>query len=347
VAEEKIEDETYSLIYTSLKHPVRRRILRMLAQKPLSYSEILEALTIDSGHLSYHLESLGELISHTKDGKYTLSSFGVAALRLMNGVEELPPQTPTKKRRIAKFIPKVLSLLLAISLVVTSIHFVTYTTPVSISILNENYQIPSIFTIDDTKGIFEIDIIVDQINDTNSAGSNVPWIPTHRGAAYTFAIEPTPDSLTTQTRGLLWLNVGLICVGDIPRSNGILLYQVPSRPCFNGAPSSILVDAYMPTEDKSLGPLQRANNDSNLLTSPAVEVNQLGTYRFVLWTNSSSKWAAGYMAYITPILQWQITEKPYITYGILGFVISTGYIALVSYNALKPKNKNHVLTKAV
>jgi len=33
MAEDNIEEETYSLIFTSLKHPIRRRILRMLADK--------------------------------------------------------------------------------------------------------------------------------------------------------------------------------------------------------------------------------------------------------------------------------------------------------------------------
>jgi len=42
MVEDNMEEETYSLIFTSLKHPIRRRILRMLADKPLTYSEILE-----------------------------------------------------------------------------------------------------------------------------------------------------------------------------------------------------------------------------------------------------------------------------------------------------------------
>jgi len=91
MSEKRIEEaETYSLIFSSLKHPLRRRILRMLAQEPLAFSEILDTLSIDSGHLSYHLESLGDLIMHTPDGKYRLSSAGVATVKLMSGVEETP-----------------------------------------------------------------------------------------------------------------------------------------------------------------------------------------------------------------------------------------------------------------
>ena len=84
------EEETYSTMFTSLKHPVRRKILRMLSEKPRNFSEILEALGISSSHLTYHLENLGELVSKTEDGKYKLSTFGEAAVTTMSKVEEAP-----------------------------------------------------------------------------------------------------------------------------------------------------------------------------------------------------------------------------------------------------------------
>ncbi|MHA2314682.1 MAG: ArsR/SmtB family transcription factor [Candidatus Hermodarchaeia archaeon] len=88
--QEKIEEETYSLIFRSLKHPIRRKILRILVDKQLAFSKILAILSMDSGHLSYHIENLGDLVKHTADGKYELSSIGVAAVNLMSGVEERP-----------------------------------------------------------------------------------------------------------------------------------------------------------------------------------------------------------------------------------------------------------------
>jgi predicted transcriptional regulator len=107
LAEDKLEEETYSLIFTSLKHPIRRRILRMLATKPLIFSEIQEQFNIDSGHLTYHLENLGDLIAHCKDGKYRLSSIGDAAVRLMGGVEDQQIVDSSKNRRLAQVVPKV------------------------------------------------------------------------------------------------------------------------------------------------------------------------------------------------------------------------------------------------
>ena len=88
------EDETYSTMFSSLKHPARRKILRMLAGKPKTFSQILDELGISSSHLTYHLENLGELVSKIEDGKYRLSTFGEAAVITMRGVEEVPVDTP-------------------------------------------------------------------------------------------------------------------------------------------------------------------------------------------------------------------------------------------------------------
>jgi hypothetical protein len=56
----------------------------------MSFSEILEALGVSSSFLTYHLESLGELVSKTSENKYRLSSFGEAAIVTMIKVEEIP-----------------------------------------------------------------------------------------------------------------------------------------------------------------------------------------------------------------------------------------------------------------
>ena len=77
------EDDTYSTMFTALKHPIRRKILRIINQSPVTYTEILSQLSIDNGLLNYHLESLRELIRKKEDGTYTLSEFGLAGLTLI------------------------------------------------------------------------------------------------------------------------------------------------------------------------------------------------------------------------------------------------------------------------
>jgi len=84
------EDTIYSTMFSSLKHPVRRKILRMLSDKTTSFSEMLNELGVSSSHLTYHLESLGELLSKTDAGDYKLSTFGEAAVNTMRIVEDAP-----------------------------------------------------------------------------------------------------------------------------------------------------------------------------------------------------------------------------------------------------------------
>ena len=125
-----MEDETYSLIFTSLKHPIRRRILRMLADNPLMFSEIQETLSIDSGHLNYHLVNLGELVYNIKNGHYCLSSFGRAAVKLMGGVEEHAPVSSQRRNKSRRLFAKTFSIVLALVVVCASVYFVFYVTEV-------------------------------------------------------------------------------------------------------------------------------------------------------------------------------------------------------------------------
>jgi hypothetical protein len=60
----------------------------MLSEEDLTYTQMLTKLDLDTGHLNYYLESLGELLTKTDDGNYKLSEFGRAALGLMSGVED-------------------------------------------------------------------------------------------------------------------------------------------------------------------------------------------------------------------------------------------------------------------
>ncbi len=94
------KEEIYSIMFKSLKHPIRRKILRILADKPLSFSAMLEILGITSSNLTYHLDNLGELVSKDEKGVYRLSTFGQASVITMKVVEDAP-SVPRKKRSAA------------------------------------------------------------------------------------------------------------------------------------------------------------------------------------------------------------------------------------------------------
>jgi DNA-binding transcriptional ArsR family regulator len=132
------EEETYSTIFTSLKHPVRRKILRMLSGKPRNFSEMLEALGISSSHLTYHLENLGELVSKTENGKYKISTFGEAAVGTMSKVEEAPKVTEPKRPPSLPMKWKSFFVVLMIGLVVLA--DVSYTQYQSLNRLSSEYE---------------------------------------------------------------------------------------------------------------------------------------------------------------------------------------------------------------
>ena len=97
------EEEIYSIMFKSLKHPVRRRILGMLNDKPMAFMELAGLIGVSSSHLTYHLESLGELVLKVDDGQYRLTSFGKATVSAMKGVEEAPElETRRRPKKMAR-----------------------------------------------------------------------------------------------------------------------------------------------------------------------------------------------------------------------------------------------------
>jgi len=105
------EEDTYTSIFNALRHPIRRRILRMIEGRPSTYTEVLNGLGIDNGLLNYHLDSLRELVTKGGDDRYTLSDYGRATLSLNRRIED-PPETDMKKSWAASPAVKALLVLL-------------------------------------------------------------------------------------------------------------------------------------------------------------------------------------------------------------------------------------------
>ena len=333
MAEDKLEEETYSLIFTSLKHPIRRKILRMLADKPLTFSEIQEQINIDSGHLSYHIENLGDLVMDNQNGDYKLSSIGVAAVRLMSGVEEQPSAHSNKKPKLPQVLSKVFSLVLATTLIVMSLHAITYTTPISTATLNQDRIYPTPFVIGSGETfVFNVTLEYWKYASTMTPVGNLivsrmlyggPFGP----EAYTFEVQPALNSLTAQARGIMWLDFRLNTTSRTKNNTFILMPF--------GFPNDLLVDVYTPNENKSLGELDWTYGKIDHFTSPIVDINQLGTYQFVIKNNNSNEWTG----VLRPNVEWQIIEKPYFYYGIIGLVFATGYLVFMSYRLLNKSQK--------
>jgi len=134
------EVETYTLVSTALKHPIRRRILRMLTKKPLTFTEIQDALKINSAHLSYHLHAMRELLNQTGDGKYLLSTFGDATLTLMHRVEETEEMRPRKRNDSIRKLWFSLPLIMLSSMLILASAYILINPPLY-NVFNERYRL--------------------------------------------------------------------------------------------------------------------------------------------------------------------------------------------------------------
>ena len=134
------EEEIYSIMFTSLKHPVRRKILRMLNNKPMTFMEIVEQLDVSSSHLTYHLESLGELLAKTQTGEYQLSSFGKAAASAMKGVEEAPELANRRPKKMARKWKAAFAVLMVVVLLLSSFGVYQYYTITQLAAQQRNLE---------------------------------------------------------------------------------------------------------------------------------------------------------------------------------------------------------------
>jgi len=357
MAEDNIEEETYSLIFTSLKHPIRRRILRMLADKPLTYSEILETLNIDSGHLSYHLENLGDLTVHSNNGQYQLSSFGEAAVKLMGGVEEQSPVSSHRRFKLRRLFAKVYPVILVLALIGASCHLVTYATVVSTDanstenlLFPRQYNIPFNVSVGET---FEIDVTIKQGTSLYGHGFVV-----HEGVQeWTFSIPQLESTITGWDEATIWLdsivNFTTILISyndqvlpvtvwnETTQTNETITITVQGsglsvNPFDESDPSSLELKIFTPEGTVLTETFYRTRYMNRIDTSmsPPVAITQTGTYTFKITNRGSRDWNG----LLTANLQVQHFEKPFFYWGIVGFAIALGYVGLVTATAYKTRH---------
>jgi len=73
-------------LFEAVSHPIRIDIVRMLAEKPLGFADLKRELKISSsGLLDFHLKKLDDLITVNKEGCYSLTDKGYAALTTVEG----------------------------------------------------------------------------------------------------------------------------------------------------------------------------------------------------------------------------------------------------------------------
>lgn len=94
-----VEQENVSKALSVLAHTLRREILLLLSEKgECSFTDLLNALNVDTGKLSFHIRSLSVFIEQTPKGKYRLSKTGENAVRVIRDVESWTEAADLKGR---------------------------------------------------------------------------------------------------------------------------------------------------------------------------------------------------------------------------------------------------------
>jgi uncharacterized RDD family membrane protein YckC len=82
-----VDETSVTKVFEVLSHPIRRDILTMLSEKgEYAFTDLLMALGVDSGKLSFHLRALQAFIEQTPAGKYKLNQTGESAMRVIRDV---------------------------------------------------------------------------------------------------------------------------------------------------------------------------------------------------------------------------------------------------------------------
>ena len=95
-------------IFEALAHPLRRRALKLLGERPRMYSELMEELGVDSPILAFHLKKLAGLVEKGDNGFYRLTDLGRKALEVMAMLEGVAQPQPSAEAKELTFSDRVM-----------------------------------------------------------------------------------------------------------------------------------------------------------------------------------------------------------------------------------------------
>ena len=100
-------------LFEAVSHPIRIDIVRVLAEQPLGFADLKRELKLSSsGLLDFHLKKLDELITINKEGRYSLTEKGFAALTTIEGAAGYYRLRSAQKRSL--FLALIVSVLINI-----------------------------------------------------------------------------------------------------------------------------------------------------------------------------------------------------------------------------------------
>jgi uncharacterized RDD family membrane protein YckC len=125
-----VDQDNVSKILSVLSHKIRRELLLILSdEEECTFTELMNALSVDTGKLSFHMRSLSPFMEQTTGGKYKLNREGETAVRFIRDIEfwsknaevnkkvSQLPLAPFQRRAYAFLID--LSLMVLITIILT------------------------------------------------------------------------------------------------------------------------------------------------------------------------------------------------------------------------------------
>jgi uncharacterized RDD family membrane protein YckC/DNA-binding transcriptional ArsR family regulator len=83
-----VNQDSVSMILSALSNPLRREILLHLSEKEeCSFTDLMKAVNMETGKLSFHLRALTAFLEQSPAGKYRLSKVGKNAILLIQDLE--------------------------------------------------------------------------------------------------------------------------------------------------------------------------------------------------------------------------------------------------------------------
>ncbi|HEV2390233.1 MAG TPA: winged helix-turn-helix domain-containing protein [Nitrososphaerales archaeon] len=76
-----------------VNHPVRMRIIELLAAKPMSWKELSTEVGVKTGSLYHHLDTLEKIVTKDPERRYTLTRLGQEIFAQLNDARKTPAQS--------------------------------------------------------------------------------------------------------------------------------------------------------------------------------------------------------------------------------------------------------------
>ena len=140
--------EEVSKFFSTLSHPLRREILIYISKNgEQSFTDLMKALNVDTGKMSFHMRRLRLLLEQDLSGKYRLNKLGDKALLLIGEVKDLTFQGELGPKEsvfsIASFTDRAIAFFIDFSMAFIVFLLPTIITDVFLARIGEGIRSPN------------------------------------------------------------------------------------------------------------------------------------------------------------------------------------------------------------